>query len=378
MDRKKTGMTILCITNYPGVHRQILCSCTFCQNLQKKGKTVKASVRILSLHGKLFLFFILMSAHFLSSGCSCAPVVPSPVHAVYSAGGPVENDNALYVRFAPVFLIQHADKRYNQIGSPKAKINEKQDETIYIDPAQPVIYCRTQEFRTGSGKYTNLVYRVHFPEVPFSLFPFHLTAGKNVGLIYVVTLDEKKAPLLITLVHTCGCYKAFVPTSVLPETAFPPGREEKTQNVYGETLPAEISYDNPDEKRILLHIRSGTHRIMDLETVPAREKLPFPSIVSVIAPMDRLFSIPLEKTGKTTSFYHETGPAKGFVKGSHKPWETIFMTVLSLDPLIGTDKIYTDNKQWGNPFYTSLKPWARQESDMWDFAGFLKYWGWNF
>ncbi len=30
-----------------------------------------------------------------------------------------------------------------------------------------------------------------------------------------------------------------------------------------------------------------------------------------------------------------------------------------------------------NPFYTSLKPWNRKASDMWNFAHFLQFWGWR-
>jgi len=30
-----------------------------------------------------------------------------------------------------------------------------------------------------------------------------------------------------------------------------------------------------------------------------------------------------------------------------------------------------------NHLYTSLKPWNRTESDMWNFARFLEFWGWR-
>jgi hypothetical protein len=77
------------------------------------------------------------------------------------------------------------------------------------------------------------------------------------------------------------------------------------------------------------------------------------------------------------SFYHREGVAKGHVKGAFKPLETLFMGLISLDFFVGTDKVYGDPRKWDNPFYTSLKPWRRSDSDMWDFAGFLRYWGWK-
>ena len=54
----------------------------------------------------------------------------------------------------------------------------------------------------------------------------------------------------------------------------------------------------------------------------------------------------------------------------------------------GEEQIYVDtehpviyylkrNFATKNPFYTSLKPWNREASDMWDFATFLKFWGWR-
>ena len=81
--------------------------------------------------------------------------------------------------------------------------------------------------------------------------------------------------------------------------------------------------------------------------------------------------------GRTTSFYHQQGLMKGYVKGSVKPLESIFLSLLSLDFFVGTDKVYADPQEYNNPFYTSLKPWNRNASDMWDFGKFLEFWGWQ-
>ena len=85
--------------------------------------------------------------------------------------------------------------------------------------------------------------------------------------------------------------------------------------------------------------------------------------------------IPID--GRTTSFYHQKGLLKGYVKGSVKPLESIFLSLLSLDFFMGTDKVYADSQEYGNPFYTSLKPWNRKASNIWNFAAFLEFWGWQ-
>ena len=91
--------------------------------------------------------------------------------------------------------------------------------------------------------------------------------------------------------------------------------------------------------------------------------------------MASLGEIPLN--GTKTSFYHDRGPLKGHVKGSVKPWETLLLSLVSQDLFVGTDKVYGDSEITENPFYTSLKPWNRNSSDMWNFADFLEFWGWR-
>jgi len=81
--------------------------------------------------------------------------------------------------------------------------------------------------------------------------------------------------------------------------------------------------------------------------------------------------------GSFTSFYYSEGTMKGFVKGSVKIWESLFLSLVSLDLYIGSDKIYGNPDITENKFYTSLKPWNRDASEMWDFKRFLEFWGWR-
>ena len=310
------------------------------------------------------------------SGCaySTKGIYEKP-HTIYLAHG---GEDSLLVRFAPLFLTYNYSETYNRIGRPSARFDEQGIEQVYVDHEEPTIYYMTRNFSTEKGTYTNLIYRVHFPKIPFSLIPFHLSAGKNPGLMVVITLDKLERPVLITTVGTCGCYAAIVPTSHLPSDALPLGWKKGPLKVYGETLPSLVDYGNLKNSGLVVYLRSEVHRVMNLEAVE-KERLRDPEFFSIIGvplvSMEELERIPLN--GKTTSFYYDDGPRKGHVKGSVKPWETLFLGLISLDLFVGADKIYGDRRTTDNPFYTSLKPWNRFSSDMWEFANFLKFWGWR-
>jgi hypothetical protein len=312
----------------------------------------------------------------IASGCAHHwSLPPEEVHTVYAAN---HEEDSLQSRYTPVFLTYDYRKNYNRIGSPAARINNEGNEQIYVDPEKPAIYYMEREFSTEKGKYTNLVYRVHFPKVPFSIIPFNLTSGSNVGIIVVITLDEKNRPLLVTTANTCGCYMAIVPTTYLPPDALPEDWKEEPLDVYGEELPWILDYGEISNPKLIVHVRPSVHRVMDLEIFNGKSlsrSQGFRSIPTPLTPTDDLERIPLN--GNTTSFYYDYGPQKGHVKGSMKFWETLLLSLISWDFFVGADKVYGDNEKYDNPFYTSLKPWNRTASDMWNFARFLEFWGWR-
>lgn len=302
-------------------------------------------------------------------------IPPETTRTVYSADSC--RDTLVY-DYAPLFLTHNYGASYNRMGEPSARYDDRGNEQIYIDSGNPIIFFLKNTFTTPKGCYTNLIYRVHFPKVPFRLIPFYLTAGKNVGLMVVITLDSRQRPVLVTTVHTCGCYLVIVPTSFLPRDALPVKWREKPIRAYGENLPWVLDYSKIRDPKLLIHVRPGVHRVMNLEII-AKHKLQdsrqFNVIYADLKPARELEKIPID--GRTTSFYHQKGLLKGYVKGSVKPLESIFLSLLSLDFFVGTDKVYADPQEYGNPFYTSLKPWNRNASDMCDFAAFLKFWGWQ-
>ncbi len=302
-------------------------------------------------------------------------IPPETTRIVYSADS---CQDALVYDYAPLFLTHNYGASYNRIGEPSARYDDRGNEQIYIDTGNPTIFFLKNTFTTPKGNYTNLIYRVHFPKVPFRLIPFYLTAGKNVGLIVVITLDSQQRPILVTTVHTCGCYLVIVPTSFLPRDALPVKWREKPIRAYGENLPWVLDYSKIRDPKLLIHLRPGVHRVMHLEIISEQalqNSQQFNVIYADLRSARELEKIPID--GRTTSFYHQKGLLKGYVKESVKPLESIFLSLLSLDFFVGTDKVYADPQEYGNPFYTSLKPWNRNASNMWDFAEFLEFWGWQ-
>jgi len=126
----------------------------------------------------------------------------------------------------------------------------------------------------------------------------------------------------------------------------------------------------------MILLRDGTHRIKDIWLADLQSVKVYNPVHAEILPLEYLEKLPLVEE-KTTSFYEESGSSKGYVKGSTKIWERLFMGWWAFDWRVGEDKRL--GKDINNPpvFYTSLKPWARAESDMRNFEVFLAYWGWN-
>ncbi len=289
----------------------------------------------------------------------------------------VMQKDCLINRYAPVFLTDGQLNPYDRIGRPSSRYEKGGKIKIYVDPESPAIYIMKRKFITKNGCYTNLIYRVHFSETPFKFLPFYLTAGKNVGLMVIITLDNTERPVLVTTVHTCGCYLAIIPTSDLPPNALPKRWKQEPLKVYGERLPCLLDYATKKAPKLLVRLRSSVHRVMDLEIVEEQEFYSSgPVIVSAeLIPIEELENLPLN--GGTTSFYHHQGLRKGHVKGAIKPWESLLLSLISIDFYVGMDKAYADTEKTGNPFYTSLKPWNRKKSDMWNFERFLVFWGWR-
>lgn len=317
----------------------------------------------------------------LAAALLCAACAVGPPRAPESTAPPpayLPQGEGAAARFAPVLVPRRTDLPYNRVGTPFVQTDAKGREQARVDPDQPAVFHQAIPFTTARGTYTNLVYRVHFTKVPYRMRPSHVSAGPNVGLLVVVTVDAHDNPVLVTTVHTCGCYLAFLPTAFLPPEAYPDDWPAGTQKVLGERLPARLDLPTGvGSPRVVLTLREGTHRVMDAALMPPDAvAAAFTTVPTPLRPMAELDRLPLPDGG-TTSFFVTSGRHRGFVKGAHKPFERVFISWWALDWRVGHDKRYGPREDMDTVFYTSLKPWARSDSDMWRFSDFLAYWGWK-
>lgn len=215
-------------------------------------------------------------------------------------------------QYAPIIAPQESNLEHNRIGRALARWNDAGKEEIYIATDQPTIYSREQGFVTARGnRYRNLIYRFHFPHVPQP----RLTAGKNGGLFVIISLNSQQQPVLITTVHSCGCYLAIVPTSYLATAAHPKGWNADRQTVYGESLPGRLDYPAQfsTDWRPVIHLRSHNHRVMDIG-LSRQDQLQPPVETIQLAPITALDRLSLDNSHHT-SFFHQSGRKKGYVKG---------------------------------------------------------------
>lgn len=313
----------------------------------------------------------------VGTGCATAKRGHAPT-GVTMAYIPTGAEDAVSTN-APVFLVEHDENSYNRIGTPSARYSPRGKEEIFVDPLTPTVYWQVSTFVVSGREYTNYFYRVHFERSPFSLVPFNAATGRNVGAFIVVTTDDEGRPLFINTVQSCGCYHGIVPTDYLRDSVFPQDwNVDEDQNVYGEHLPRllRIAGKQDGDARLIVTLRADTHRIGDVRYGPLRDVSPdTPVSTAALVPIDALKRLPLGDS--TTSFYHTEGRKRGLVKGAWKPWETLLFGVLSCDAHVGQDREYGTREDTGRRFYTTLRAWKKEETDMAYYAGYLAYNGWS-
>lgn len=288
-----------------------------------------------------------------------------------------EESQELFTKYCPIFVIEDENKSYNKIGEPKIKRVVQDKLEAYVDPTSAKIYTQKRTFMTERGTYTNLIYRVHFEKVPYMLMPFHVAAGKNVGLLVVVTLNNKNLPVLITTVHTCGCYISIIPTNHLEKGAFPINWKSEPKYRYGEKLAGILNYPEGEGYHPTIYLRKQTHRVSDVfieEKNHVKQK--FDIVKMEMVPIEKLEHLKIVGEDEEASLYY-TGLNKGYVRNALKPFEFLFISPWAFDMNVGVDKKYASSRELHSRFYTSLNVAYRQESDMWNFVRFLKFWGWN-
>ncbi len=290
----------------------------------------------------------------------------------------LETGDETLVRFAPIFLVEDYAQPYNRIGKPSARQDKKGEEDIYVDPATPVYYTETRAWETETGKYTNLIYRVHFELSKANSKSTDGGKGRNSGTMAIVTLDQNGKPVFFNSVQTCGCFHAILPTTFTPESAYPAGWDKTALKVYGEHLPGILNYpaDFDADVRPVIFLRGGNHRTADVQLASiasVREK--YELFPAEMTPMESLRHLALG-SGET-SFFIEEGKNKGLVKGAYKRSEALMLGAWIGDSHVGQDRMYGSADDVPRGFYTTINPSEKDGSDMWDYAAFLKQNDWK-
>ncbi len=283
-----------------------------------------------------------------------------------------------FVKYAPIFLVEDYAVSYNRVGTPAARLTKDGEEDVYVDPDHATYYTQTQEFDTDQGHYTNLIYRVHFEMSKGNPKSTNGGKGYNVGLMVVTTLDAQERPVMVNVVHTCGCFHALLPTTFTPKGAYPEDWDVESYTTYGETLPGLVKYpeDYDGSVRPVVYLRADSHRAVDVQvaSIESVEKK-YPLHPGVLAPMDALQHLKLGD--RETSFFYTEGKNKGLVKGAIKKKESILLGAIIGDSRVGQDRMYGSEEEVPRGFYTTIDPREKDESDMWDYAAFLKHNGWK-
>jgi hypothetical protein len=273
---------------------------------------------------------------------------------------PLGGQHALLLQYAPVFVARESEDQVNRIGTPEIRSGRGRDR-VWVNPAAPAIYSEVRRDQIAETPVLQLLYRVHFRAVPLASKVF-FEAHQNAGVLAIVTLTERdRRPLFFTTVHTCGCFLALLPTDHLPREALPKNWPRAIKRVTGKRLPAIVEHPEPGRTRLVLWLEPKTHRVEHIETQATPPNVSRATVR--LHRMDELHRLPVRGgNGRHASFFHTSGPLRGYVRGAWSPIEGLTAGLLLLDPMLGSDKDFGDPGVTGTKFYTSLWPWERDIS----------------
>jgi hypothetical protein len=290
----------------------------------------------------------------------------------------LESDDDLLRCFAPSFVAAGVVESHNRVGTVVLERRGFGGLSVRVDPARPSMYTEMRLDIVGGELVRQLVYRVHFEKIPFEFSPTFYEAHRNAGLLVVVTLDAATAtPRFVTVVHTCGCYAAVLPTQHVSRAALPPERPLDVVRIYGQTLPAILSVPDP-AARLTVWLEAGGHRATDVRFATAKpDGLAVPMELRSVS---ELRDMPVAGGGddERGSIFHDSWPARGHVRDAWNPIEGLTAWgLVALDPMVGMDKDFGDPTQTGTAFYTMLTPWWQSASRLDRFDRLLRELGYR-
>jgi hypothetical protein len=297
--------------------------------------------------------------HGLATVCRSAP---SPAPWTYApAVEPSGTEQDLLARFAPCFVVEEGAAPWNLIGTPTLA-RRAGVERARVDTARAVLYAEARRERVGAREVHQLVYRIHFDQLAPTPATF-LSMHRNAGLLVLVTVDrEALVPLVVTTVHTCGCWLAVQPTTALAGAALPVDWPAVHLAVAGETLRARLAVPDAGE-RFVVALRTRSHRVHDVRVADPRTLATENARALPLHAVEELRRLPIAGTrGETGSFFYTRGYLRGYVRGAWVPLEGLTLGLLTLDPRLGMDRDFGDPDETGARFFTALAPWKREAS----------------
>ncbi len=312
--------------------------------------------------------------HGLSTAFEEAPSETPWVYRPRRGALPDGEEAALLERFAPVFWIEQGEAEWNRVGTPFIR-RRCMAEWVRVDPERATLYAEVIPERVGERECLQLVYRLHFDQLAFTWKDF-ASLHRNAGLLVLITLEKDSlVPLVLTTVHTCGCWLAVLPTDRLEPLALPGDWPPSRVEIAGESLPAVVSVPEPGS-RWILHLATRTHRVRDVLTSGEPQdglERPLP-----LRPMDDLYRLeveghPLERG----SLFYTGGFLRGYVRGAWVPIEGLTAGIVLLDPRLGMDRDFGAPDRTGARFHTALLPWNRERSRLDRFGRLLDWLGFH-
>lgn len=154
---------------------------------------------------------------------------------------------------APIYLLDQVDSKDmpGLITLKKKKVS--------IDTGQPTVYYYFSHAILNKQPVLQINYVVWFSERRGPAVPWY-EQGFLDGFTYRVTLGDTGIPMMIDLVHNCGCYHFFVPNKSSVRALKPSAIE------FGNQVPSWIPDTFPNE-RISLMVSSGWHMVDHVGTL---------------------------------------------------------------------------------------------------------------
>ncbi len=154
---------------------------------------------------------------------------------------------------APSYLLDQVDSK------DRPGLITLKEKKVSIDTGQPVAYYYFSHAILKKRPVLQINYVVWFSERRGPTVPWY-EQGFLDGFTYRVTLGDTGLPMMIDIVHNCGCYHFFVPNKSRVKALKPAATE------FGNQVPSWMPNTFPDQP-ISLMVSSGWHMVDHVGTL---------------------------------------------------------------------------------------------------------------